>query len=237
MSKVLLIHGAWHNESCWEGVFNKLTNEGYEVEAISLPGNGIKDSKDVTYNDYVTCISDAISKEREPVTVVGHSSAGHVIQMSIPKVADKVKKVIFNNAWILPHGLSQFDLVPPEIKDGMTAAAKASGENAIPIDPGFVRGMLTTKADDDTHNKLMDILVTQPMTMMETKVDAESFAKIDIPKVLLHCADDVSLPPNTYVNMFKALGDYPVIDIPCDHEGLFTDSKVYAEGLIECIEI
>ncbi|SCZ05988.1 alpha/beta fold hydrolase [Alkaliphilus peptidifermentans] len=237
MSKIILIHGAWHNEICWKEVVDLLEAEGYEVQAITLPGNGEKDSKDVTYEDYVEYVAQVLNDQKEKVIVVGHSSAGHIMQMAIPKAKDKVEKIIFNNAWILPHGKSQFDFVPDEIKNAMRLEADKSGTGAIPIDPGFVRGMLATEASEERYNALMDILVTQPLIIMETPINAMDFEALDIPKVLLYCTKDVSVPPGAFVGMFKSLGEYPIIEVDCDHEGLFTDPDVFSKGLLECLKI
>ncbi|KUO69104.1 MAG: hypothetical protein APF77_11290 [Clostridia bacterium BRH_c25] len=236
MSKVILIHGAWHNGRCWDKVSDLLRKEGYQVEALTLPGNGENDSKAVTYEDYVNYVVESLGNQKKKVIVVGHSSAGHILQMAIPKVKDKVEKVIFNNAWILPHGKSQFDFVPEELKAQMRAQAVKRGDGAIPIDPNFVRGMLATRADDNQFQALMDILVTQPLVIMETPVSANAFKALSIPMVLLYCNKDMSVPPNAFLDMFKSLGDYPVVEVECDHEGLFTDPEAYVKGLIECIK-
>jgi pimeloyl-ACP methyl ester carboxylesterase len=237
MSRILLIHGAWHNEKCWDAVISLLAKEGYDAFALTLPGNEVDGDKNVTYDDYVNHVVNVINSEPEDVIVVGHSSAGHVIQMAVPKVKDKVRKIIFNDAWILPDGQSQFDLVPEEIKNGMIEAAKASGENAIPVDPGFLRGMLATEADNETFEKLMSILVSQPLTMMETPIDAEPLESLHMPKVMLYCTKDISLPKEVYVGMFVALGSDQIIEVECDHEGLFTNPEEFTKGLIKCLEI
>lgn len=237
MGKIILIHGAWHNGRCWDEVSSILKMEGFEVEALTLPGNGEADTKDVSYEDYVNYIAKVINQQDEKVTVVAHSSAGHIIQMAIPKAKDKVEKIIFNNAWILPHGKSQFDFVPDEIKGAMRKEAVKSGDGAIPIDPNFVRGMLASEASEDKFNELMKILVTQPLVIMETAVDAKDFMELEIPLVLLYCNKDVSVPSGAFVDMFRSLGDNPVVEVSCDHEGLFTNPEVYTEGLLKCIRM
>ncbi|MBP1924455.1 pimeloyl-ACP methyl ester carboxylesterase [Sedimentibacter acidaminivorans] len=236
-SKILLLHGAWHNGSCWMEVQQLLKEKGYESEALTLPGNGEDDDKVVTYDDYVKYVSEKINNQDKPVIVVGHSSAGHILQMAIPKANEKVEKVIFNNAWLLPHGKSQFDFVPDEIKEGMRTLAKESGDGAIPIDIMFVKGMLATEASEECIEALMGKLVTQPLVIMETKINANDFNQLNIPLVLLYCTKDKSVAPGAFLDMFKAQGQNEVVEIECDHEGLFTNPKVYTEGLIQCIEI
>lgn len=237
MNKIVLIHGAWHNGRCWEDVSSLLNKAGYEVEVLTLPGNGEGDSKNVSYEDYVNYIAKSLNAQKDKVIVVAHSSAGHVVQMAVPKAKDKVEKIIFNNAWILPDGKSQFDFVPEEIKSQMRKMAVESGTGAIPIDPGFVRGMLATQADEEQFKKLMSLLVTQPLVIMETPVEAKAFQELSIPLVLLYCTKDMSVPPGAFLGMFKSLGDYPVIEVECDHEGLFTNPEAYTKGLVKCIEM
>lgn len=236
-SKILLLHGAWHNGSCWMEVQQLLKEKGYESEALTLPGNGVDDNKNVSYDDYVNYVSEEINKQEKPVIVVGHSSAGHILQMAIPEAKEKVKKIIFNNAWLLPHGMSQFDFVPDEVKEGMRMMAKESGDGAIPIDIMFVKGMLATEASEECIQALMSKLVTQPLVIMETKINANDFSQLNIPQVLLYCTKDKSVEQGAFLNMFKAQGQNPVVEIECDHEGLFTNPKAYTEGLIQCIEI
>ncbi len=237
MSTIILIHGAWHNGTCWNKVKGLLEKEGHFVEAMTLPGNGENDSKDITYDDYIDSVSAVIKKQEEKVIVVGHSSAGHIIQMAVPKIKEKVEKVVFNNAWILPDGKSQFDFVPDEIKCAMREGAKRSGNGAIPLEPEFLKSMLATQATEDQIEALKKILVSQPLVIMETPVNAKDFEASDIPKVLLYCTKDISVPPGAFLGMFKSLGDYPVVEVPCDHEGLFTDPEVYTKGLLECIHL
>lgn len=237
MKKVLLLHGAWHNGKSWDKVAAILNKNGYETEALTLPGNGENDSKDVAYEDYVNYVCDRIRAQSEKVIVVGHSSAGHVLQMALPKVADKVEKVIFNNAWLLPDNKSQFDFVPDEIKNVMRQAAKDSGTGAIPIDPQFVRGMLASEASDEVYEELMSLLVEQPLIIMETPVQAKGFAEMKIPMVLLYNTKDLSVAPGAFKEMFKAWGDNPIVEIECDHEGLFTAPELYTQGLIEAINL
>ncbi len=237
MSKIVLIHGAWHNGKCWDAVARLLKEKGHEVMALTLPGNGPNDSKNVKYADYVSYVAESLNSQKDKVIVVGHSSAGHVMQMAIPLAKEKVEKIIFNNAWILPDGKAQFDFVPDEIKSMMRAMAVERGDGAIPIDPKFVRGLLATQADEEQFDALMNILVTQPLVIMETSIDSKAFEKLDIPMVLLYCTKDMSVPPGAFLGMFKVLGDNPVVEVECDHEGMFTNPSAYTKGLLECIAL
>jgi hypothetical protein len=64
MSKIVLFHGAWHNGRCWDSVSALLKKAGYEVEALTLPGNGEGDSKDVSYEDYVNYVCIVVKRTK-----------------------------------------------------------------------------------------------------------------------------------------------------------------------------
>jgi hypothetical protein len=82
----------------------------------------------------------------------------------------------------------------------------------------------------------MDMLVTQPLVIMETPVDAKAFSELSIPLVLLYCTRTCLFLREHFWGCFKALGDYPVVEVECDHEGLFTNPEAYTKGLINVLK-
>ena len=105
------------------------------------------------------------ASKNAPVILVGHSSAGFLMQAAAPKVSGNIARLIFHNAFILPNGKSQFDLVPPEVAEGMTMAAKACPDNCVPVDEGFVRNMLMGRDPVDKQDALINRLVPQPIAI------------------------------------------------------------------------
>jgi pimeloyl-ACP methyl ester carboxylesterase len=237
MKNLLLVHGAWHDEVCWKDVKEQLSQQGYDVSTITLGGND-GCSRVVTYEEIVKPLEDLLKGSNKKYTLLGHSSAGHVIQYVAPKVADKIEKIVFNNAWILPDGLCQFDLVPPEIREGMTQAAMAREDQRIPIASDFVRGLLAQEATVEKQDQLIDILVDQPLALMTYKANMTEFESLAIPNVLLHCTNDISAPPGTYKKMYEAIkGEHKIVEIDGDHESLFTNPDLFTTALVKCLEL
>ncbi len=111
----VLIHGAWHGGWCWDGVIKELEKQGHTTQAPTMPGQHAGDDRSgIKFDDYVDTITSLLAKQDTPVVLVGHSSAGFLLQMAAPKVPDKIQQLVFHNAFILADGKSQFDLVPPE---------------------------------------------------------------------------------------------------------------------------
>ncbi len=52
--RFVLIHGAWHDASCWDDVAGRLRDAGHEVHALTLAGQGRGDvDRDVGHADAV----------------------------------------------------------------------------------------------------------------------------------------------------------------------------------------
>ena len=76
-----LIHGKWHDASCWDLLSAGLRERGHDVVAPDLPF----EDPETTYGDRAQHVLDALAGREGPVVVVGHSlGAGYA-----PIVADR----------------------------------------------------------------------------------------------------------------------------------------------------
>ncbi len=232
----VLIHGAWHGGWCWDGVIQALEKEGHTAEAPTMPGHDPGDDRSgIELDSYVGKIVDVLNSQAGPVVLVGHSSAGFLLQSAAPKAPDKIEQLIFLNAFILPDGKCQFDLVPPEAAEGMTGAASASPDNCVPVIEDFVRDMLMAGESRELQDALISRLVPQPLALFTTKVSTQEFSGLGIRKTVLFCKEDASLPPGAYLGMAQGLGEFDLIEVDGGHEALFTNPQIVANGLIQAV--
>ncbi len=233
----VLLHGAWHGGWCWQGVKKELEAKSHSCITPTMHGHKLEDNRqDITYDGYVKALVDVLKQQPGKVILAGHSSAGHIMQCAAPLAADKIEHLVFINSFILPHDHSQFDLVPPEVAEGMTAAAQASPDMTVPIDEGFVRNMLMQDASQAQQDELISHLVPQPLALFTTKIDANPFNELPIPRTVIFCQDDQSLPPGAYLGMAQGLGEFNLIEVPGGHETLFVNPTVVAEALIQAAD-
>ncbi len=233
----LLIHGAWHGGWCWDGVIAELEKAGHTAEAPTMPGHLPDDDRsNIQFNDYVEKIVSELKQQTEPVVLVGHSSAGFLIQAAAPKASDKIAQLIFVNTFILPNGKSQFDIVPPEVAEGMTAAAKATPDNCVPVLEDFVRNMLMATESVELQDALISRLIPQPIAIFATPVDTQDFENLSIPKSVVFCKDDTSLPPGAYIGMAQGLGEHDLVEVEGGHETFFTNPGVVTKGILQVVK-
>ena len=81
MSTYVLIHGAWHDGSCWDDVAGELRAAGHDVHAPTLAGQGRGDvDRSVGHADAVASAADAIvGADLRDIVLVGHSYGGTIV--------------------------------------------------------------------------------------------------------------------------------------------------------------
>jgi pimeloyl-ACP methyl ester carboxylesterase len=117
----LLVHGSWHSALHWHAVTAILAGRGCRVLAIDLPGHGLKAKfpqaylrqdlaalatepsplKDVTLEDYVAAVVTAARglARYGPVTVVGHSLGGPVINRAAEAIPELIHRLVYLTAY------------------------------------------------------------------------------------------------------------------------------------------
>lgn len=146
-----------------------------------------------------------------------------------------IERFIFLNAFILPDGMAQFDLVPPEVAQGMAQMAEASPDRSVPVNEDFVRHRLMAGEPVEVQDALIRMLSPQPLALFTTKVSTSDFNRLTTPKTVLFCQEDTSLPPGAFLGMAQNLGQFDLIEIKGGHETLFSRPEIVAQGLIEAI--
>lgn len=242
---IILVHGAWHKNSVWTAIAKLFTAIGHDVRFPNFfgHGNNEKPLDQISFEDYVSTLRSEIEKAPHPVILIGHSSAGLLLQevLGLPKVI----LYIFINAFAVPVGTCQFDHVPPDAAGFMKMLANArpdrcvpvldqkfNNEHKIPVEP-FVESKLMAGENPDITKKLIEEeLVPQPLALFITPVTKDP--KTPCNKMYLFSADDVSLPPGAFVAMAGLL-DAEVFITSGGHECIFTNPNLIFECLLKMI--
>lgn len=88
----------------------------------------------------------------------------------------------------------------------------------------------------EMQDALIRRLVPQPIALFTTPVNTADFENLRIPKTVVFCKDDASLPPGAFLGMAQGLGDYSLIEVDGSHEALFTNPAIVAQGLIQALK-
>ena len=99
---IVLVHGAWLGEWCWDGVIASLARRGRHAVAVSLTGSGrraAENGPEITLTDHVADVRAAIEALDAPeVVLVGHSYGGRVITRVWAEMPDRIAHLVYLDA-------------------------------------------------------------------------------------------------------------------------------------------
>src|ERR1700750_1073961 len=131
----VLVHGAWHGGWAGQPVARRLRAAGAGVWAPSGAGlGGEDDPRGVTL---AGCIDSVVSQVEASfavdVTLVGHSWGGYIIAGAAPRLASRLKSLVFWSAFVPQSGVSLYDEIPPSYQELFSQPAGASADNTVAL--------------------------------------------------------------------------------------------------------
>ena|SRR5579872_1457734 len=130
MSTFVLVHGAWQSASTWDLLSPLLEKHGHRVITPVLRGLGTDQhrlSPDISLQQHIADVSNALSKVADRVVLVGHSYAGMIISAVVEANADRVQRLVYLDAFIPDDGQCVLDLLPAEIGAHFRSVAPEHG--------------------------------------------------------------------------------------------------------------
>lgn len=115
MATFVLVHGSSHGGWCWKKIIPLLRKYGHEVFAPTLTGLGERShlvSKDIGLDTHILDILQVlIYEDLDNVILVGHSYGGLVVGGVAEKVPDRIKRLVYLDAYIPQDNKSAFDII------------------------------------------------------------------------------------------------------------------------------
>jgi pimeloyl-ACP methyl ester carboxylesterase len=130
----VLVHGAWHTGAEIEAVADGLRAAGHTVHCPTLAGNNPGDDRSrIGLEDAIeSAVRYIEEKNLTQVRLVGHSYGGMVISGVADRIAPRLKRLVYINAFVPLDGESLNDMVPPHYVTLFDAVAEANGNGAKP---------------------------------------------------------------------------------------------------------
>jgi pimeloyl-ACP methyl ester carboxylesterase len=118
---IVLVHGAWVGDWCWEPVVAQLEVVGRRVHVVALTGLGSRRDEagpHVTLSDHVADLVAAFDdNDLADATLVGHSYGGRVITKAWPQLEMRVRRMVYLDAHA-PLGSEEATTSPYVVDDG-----------------------------------------------------------------------------------------------------------------------
>lgn len=202
----VLVHSAWLGAWQWGGITKTLEEKGHTVITPDLPGHGNDKTspKDITMKDYVKTLTDILDKQDNPVILVGHSFNGVTVSRVAELRPDKVKKLVYLTAFLLPNGGSFFKAVQGvKNSDAVDNFYLSEDKTCGLVKEEELQNSFAHDIPKEAFDKAKPSIVPEPAAplMYELQITDENFGAI--PKYYIECTEDRAIPIQVQRAMYK----------------------------------
>ncbi|TFE26304.1 alpha/beta fold hydrolase [Cohnella luojiensis] len=227
----VLVHGSWADTRFWDGVAAELRRQGHAVYVPEYAGHGGNPTVGVTHEMITQSVTDYItSHQLRDFILVGHSFGGTVIQKVTEQIPDRIKRLVFLNAFVLNDGESLADQLPPPTRMAFEQLRKASKDDTIMLPFPVFRETFTNLADLLFAQQMYNRITPEPAKPLFQKLDLKKFYSLDIPKSYLYLTEDNALPQGEgygwHPHMSIRLGLFRLVKTHGDHFSTIIEDPV-----------
>ena len=115
MATYVLVHGAWGGAQTWRTVRPLLWSEGHEVFTPSLTGIGERAHLANPQIGLSTHVDDVVATAHyeglDEIVLLGFSYGGMVVTGALQQIADRIREIVYLDAFVPADGQSANDLV------------------------------------------------------------------------------------------------------------------------------
>jgi pimeloyl-ACP methyl ester carboxylesterase len=229
------VHGSWHGGWAWQAVIGELIGKGHRAYAPTLPGHGPKATRlGITHQDCVDAVITCLhQQELKDVILVGHSFGGSVIQKVAEKLTDRIKRLIFLDAFVLEDNQCVFDNLPNDYVALFNQLAAASADDSMLLPWEIWHDYFIQDAPEAVARSIWEQLSPEPNKINLEKLDLKKFYALATTKTFIYCRQDKSLPPGYFhPRMSSRLRKFDLVEMDGSHEVLFTRPAELAGNLI-----
>jgi pimeloyl-ACP methyl ester carboxylesterase len=215
--KIILVHGAWADGSCWSDVIERLQAEGFAVRAPQFPLSSLDDD--------VARLREVLEFQDGPTIIVGHSYGGQImtaLEEDTPNVVGLV--------YIAAFGLDEGESLGALLSQGPVTPALAHQFTDS-------RGFVWLSEDDFVNHFAGDVDPKRARVMYAVQQALASSAFTDVmgipawksvPSWYLVAENDEAIPPDAE-RQFAARMGATTVEIPSSHVAMVSHPAEVAD--------
>ncbi len=219
MATFILIHGSFHAAWNWHKVVPLIQKAGHQAIAIDMPGHGLDKTPihKVTFRDCINKVTACIDTIDEKVILLAHSRNGMIISQVAEERPNKIFKLVYLAAYLIPNGKSMMDFA---IQDKHSLVY----QNVIPKVSERRIEKMSALFKKKLLRKLLTLII--PKSKKTHKLKKNVFRK-----ALYHdCPDEITELANVLLSPEPNMPGFPTLKLSKRKYGSI--SKIY----IECLQ-
>lgn len=236
MSNFVLVHGAWHTGDLFEDVAGPIRKAGHSVHCPTIAGNRPGDSKETGLDTAIASILSYIEdNDLTDVILLGHSYGGMIITGVADRRPERIRRLIYWNAFVPNDGECLNDMVPPHyvaLFDGISAA---SDDNSVMLPFPIWREAFINDGPLELAQSAFEKLNPHPYATFTDPIKlSKNPEQMEIAKSYINCTEDAALPQSLgwHPRLSEKLGLYRLVQVSGSHELCFSDPAALADAIM-----
>lgn len=232
MAVFVLVHGTGHGGWCWQKVVPLLRAAGSDAYAQSLTGVSDRSHLLECGVDLTTHITDVrnllVYEDLTGVVLVGHSYGGMVITGVAATAPERLRQLIYLDAYVPEEGESEVDLWPPHMRAEIESDAEGSRGLRPPPSPELM-GI----EDPALAEWVRERTTAHPMATYTEAVPKGSARSAALPRAYIRCTEGPLTPVfDPFADKARESG-WPVRQIATGHDAMLTAPAAVVDLLLE----
>lgn len=190
------------------------------------------DPREITLARWGRFLADIVGAARDPVILVGHSRAGVVISETAELVPERISRLVYLSAYLLPAGRTM-------AAEARADAGSLIAPNMVPADSGVTCGLRAEVVREAFYGRCTDAdaawamaqLRPEPLRPLVTSPRVTSAGFGRVPRAYIECTADRAVTLASQRRMQAALPCDPVFTLDTDHSPFISAPAALAEIL------
>ena len=225
MKTFILIHGSWHSSWNWHKVIPVLEQAGHKAIAIDLPGMGRDKTPvaEVKMQRTVEKIIELIDSIEGKVILVGHSKNGIMISQAAEYRPEKIEKLIYLAAYLIPNGKTQRDYSVLDTEGVLKPyVTQYPALNAHTLQKEIYKEGLYHDCDENIVQLANLLLSHEPVESGITPLQLTDEKYGTVPRYYIECLQDRAVTPFIQRKMYTELPCKKVYSMETSHSPFFS---------------
>lgn len=236
MKTFILVHGSWHSSWNWHKVVPILEKQGHKVLAMDLLGMGRDKTpiKEVTLKSTVEQICKLIDSIDGKVILVGHSKNGIMISQAAEYRPEKIEKLIYLAAYLIPNGKTQADYSSQDLNGVLKPyVTRYSETNSHTLQAEIYKEGLYHDCDDAIYQMARLLLNHESALTGITPLELTDKNFGSVPRYYIECTEDRAVTPFIQQKMYNETVCKKVYQMQTSHSPFFSKPQELCDIFLE----
>lgn len=235
MATFVIVHGAWHDGTLFENTAAPMRAAGHQVHTPTSAGNAPGDAKSGGLVEAIDSqVRYILERDLRDIVLCGHSYGGMVITGVADRIGERIRRLVYWNAFVPNDGESLDSMTSPEYVALFDAATKEDGSFMIPFD--IWREMFINDGSMEQARETYARLNPHPRRCFSDAIRlSRNPAAFPLGKSYINCTEDIALPHSRgwHPRLSEKLGLFRLLQTPGSHELCFTNPQLLGRMFID----